>query len=81
RRLQLYVYQPAPNEAFFWQLIKLYRSQYAVIWIYTRSQKSWSELDWEAQAAWFSPDVPQSARHPGFKPQSGHDGLVWTYAP
>ena len=81
RRLQLYLQRPAPVEqAFYWQIISLYRSQYDVIWIYTSSQAQATD-HWQSKAAWFAPELPKSFHFPGFKPTAEHDGLYWTDAP
>lgn len=78
RRLQLYLEHKLPvDQAFYWQLVELYRGQYDVIWIYLRPPGERAER-WQTQAAWFSPEMPQNLHIPGFKPVAQHDGLYWT---
>ena len=63
-------------------IVKLYRQQFDVIWIYTRTREARSlEGPWQSRAAWFAPELPASFHVPGFSPQGSHDGLYWTKAP
>ena len=78
RRLQLYLEHQLPvDQAFYWQIVDLYRSQFDAIWIYLRPPGEQAER-WQSQAAWFAPGLPQNLHIPGFKPIAQHDGLYWT---
>lgn len=78
RRLQLYLQHDLPvDQAFYWQVITLYRSQYDVIWIYLHASKQLAG-EWHDQAAWFAPEIPKEFHIPGFKAKAEHDGLYWT---
>lgn len=79
QRLQLYVKLAQPiDEALLRRIMHKYQQHYAVIWLYlVQSQGEFSQQAWQAQAAWFNPDVPPARHYLDFEATHHEDNFYW----
>lgn len=80
QRLQLYIQtSDTPTASLLRGIVSRYDRRYDVVWIYlANSEPRFRAKKWQAQAAWFAPQIPESEHFPGFKPQHQQEGFYWT---